>query len=104
MWTKGRAETCEMKVPFISVYKCAPREHKNNRAHNHTFLLLDVAICRRLLTKLAINVFFFFSVNLVLEVTFSTGSYLQDRRQQTTILGATSSPSQVTSGVPQGSI
>ena len=31
-------------------------------------------------------------------------SYLQDRRQQTTILGATSSPSQVTSGVPQGSI
>ena len=31
-------------------------------------------------------------------------SYLQDRRQQTTILGASSSPSQVTSGVPQGSI
>ena len=31
-------------------------------------------------------------------------SYLQDRRQQTTILGATSLPSQVTSGVPQGSI
>ena len=31
-------------------------------------------------------------------------SYLQDRRQQTTILGATSSPSQVTSGVPQGSV
>ena len=29
-------------------------------------------------------------------------SYLQDRREQTTILGA--SPSQVTSGVPQGSI
>ena len=27
-------------------------------------------------------------------------SYLQDRRQQTTILGASSSPSQVTSGVP----
>ncbi len=32
------------------------------------------------------------------------GSYLQDRRQQTKILGATSSPSPVTSGVPQGSI
>ena len=31
-------------------------------------------------------------------------SYLQDRRQQTTILGTSSSPSQVTSGVPQGSI
>ncbi|CAB3985467.1 Hypothetical predicted protein, partial [Paramuricea clavata] len=31
-------------------------------------------------------------------------SYLQDRRQQTTILGATSSPTPVTSGVPQGSI
>ncbi len=31
-------------------------------------------------------------------------SYLQDRRQQITILGATSSPSPVTSGVPQGSI
>ncbi len=31
-------------------------------------------------------------------------SYLQDRRQQTTIPGATSSPSPVTSGVPQGSI
>jgi hypothetical protein len=31
-------------------------------------------------------------------------SYLQDRRQQTTILSATSSPSQVTSWVPQGSI
>ena len=31
-------------------------------------------------------------------------SYLEDRRQQTTILGATSSPSPVTSGVPQGSI
>ena len=31
-------------------------------------------------------------------------SYLQDRRQQTTIHGATSSPSPVTSGVLQGSI
>ncbi|CAB4015401.1 Hypothetical predicted protein, partial [Paramuricea clavata] len=31
-------------------------------------------------------------------------SYLQDRRQQTTILRATSSPTPVTSGVPQGSI
>ncbi|CAB4026219.1 RNA-directed DNA polymerase from mobile element jockey, partial [Paramuricea clavata] len=31
-------------------------------------------------------------------------SYLQDRRQQTTILGATSLPSQVISGVSQGSI
>ena len=31
-------------------------------------------------------------------------SYLQDRRQQITILGASSSPSQVTSGVLQGSI
>ena len=30
--------------------------------------------------------------------------YLEDRRQQTTILGATSSPSPVMSGVPQGSI
>ena len=31
-------------------------------------------------------------------------SYLQDRRQQTTALGATSSPTPVTSGVPQDSI
>ena len=31
-------------------------------------------------------------------------SYQQDRCQQTTILGASSSSSQVTSGVPQGSI
>ncbi len=31
-------------------------------------------------------------------------SYLQDRRQQTAILGATSSPPPATSGVPQGSI
>ena len=31
-------------------------------------------------------------------------SYSQDRSQQTTILGATSSPTAVTSGVPQGSV
>jgi hypothetical protein len=31
-------------------------------------------------------------------------SYLKDRRQQTTVLGATSSALPVTSGVPQGSI
>jgi hypothetical protein len=41
MWTKGRAETCEMKVPLSVPKRQAPREHKNNRAYDHTFLLLD---------------------------------------------------------------
>ena len=39
-WTKGRAETCEMKVPLSPPKRQAPREHKNNRAYGIRFYCL----------------------------------------------------------------
>jgi hypothetical protein len=44
-------------------YKCAAREHKNNRAYDHTFVLLDVAI--------KICLAYFFIIQEQAEIKFS---------------------------------